>query len=261
MSDAVSFTGLGHAYLSGRWVFRDYAATIPKGCVFAVLGPNGRGKTTLLKVLLGTEKPSAGMVELNGQAAFVPQLFQVAFDYSVLDMVLMGRARRIGLFARPGRPDEAAAQAALDRVGMAHLAGQSFHRLSGGQRQLVILARALAAEADILVMDEPTSALDLANQSLVLERIRRLSGEDGLTVVLTTHHPHHALAVADHALLMLGEAEHTCGAAADVLNEANLLALYGLPLRRLAFEHEGRRIETFAPVFPLFAEPHGHAPG
>lgn len=246
---AVSIDRLGHSYYSGRWVFRDYCASATRGQVFAILGPNGRGKTTLLKILLGTLKPSAGHVTVSGNTAFVPQLFQVSFDYSVLDMVLMGRAKKIGLFAQPSKQDEEAALAALDRFHLADDAARPFHELSGGQRQMVIFARALVAEAEILILDEPTSSLDLKNQSLILDWITRLTHEDGLTVLFTTHHPHHALAVADNALLMLGETDYACGRAVDVLDEGSLSALYGVPLRRLSFEHDGRPIETFAPVF------------
>jgi iron complex transport system ATP-binding protein len=97
----VSFDKLSYAYHPKRWVFRHYSATIAKGRVFALLGPNGRGKTTLLKLLLGALKPSEGSLAVKGQMAFVPQLFQVSFDYSALDMVLMGRAKKIGLFSQP----------------------------------------------------------------------------------------------------------------------------------------------------------------
>lgn len=250
MIEVVAFENLSHAYRPGRWIFRDYSAAVAKGQVFALLGPNGRGKTTLLKLLLGAMKPSAGRVDIKGQIAFVPQLFQVSFDYTALDMVLMGRAKKVGLFSQPSRADEEAALAGLDRFGLADLAGRPFHELSGGQRQLVIFARALVAEAEILILDEPTSALDLKNQALVLEWIGRLSRKDGLTVVLTTHHPHHALAVADAALLMLGETDYIAGPTSEVLTEKALSALYGVPLRRVAFAHEGRRLETFAPILP-----------
>jgi iron complex transport system ATP-binding protein len=247
---AVTFDNLSYAYRPAHWVFRHYCASVAKGRVFAVLGPNGCGKTTLLKLLLGALKPSEGSLQATGHVAFVPQLFQVSFDYSALDMVLMGCARKVGLFSQPSRRDEEAALAALDRFGMAGLAARPFHEMSGGQRQLVILARALVAEAEILILDEPTSALDLRNQILVLDWIGRLSTTDRLTVVLTTHHPHHALAVANDVLLMMGETEHTFGPASQVLTEDNLAALYGVPLKRVAFEHGGRHVETIAPVLP-----------
>jgi iron complex transport system ATP-binding protein len=246
---ALSFSDLGFAYRPGRWIFKDYSASVETGRIFALLGPNGAGKTTLLKLLLGLLTPTEGRIAVKGQIAFVPQLFQVSFDYSVLDMVLMGRAKRVGLFSQPTRDDEAASLAALDRFGLAHAARRPFHELSGGQRQMVIFARALVAEADILILDEPTSALDLRNQAVVLDWISRLTREDGLTVLFTTHHPHHALEVADNALLMLGGDKFAFGAATDVLSEANLQALYGVRLKRLAFDLDGQMIETLAPVF------------
>ena len=246
---AIRFDNLGHAYRPGRWVFRHCSARLERGRVLALLGPNGRGRTTLLRLLLGGLKPSEGCVVVQGRTAFVPQLFQVGFDYSVLDMVLMGRARHIGLLAQPSSRDEAAALAALDRFGLADLARRPFHELSGGQRQMAIFARALVSEPDILILDEPTSALDLKNQALVLDWIKRLAGIDGLTVLFSTHHPHHALEVADDALLMLGESDFAHGPAGAVLSEENLQALYGIPLRRLAFEHGGQAMETVAAVW------------
>jgi iron complex transport system ATP-binding protein len=245
---AISLRDLGFFYSPEVWALRHCEATITRGRVFALLGPNGRGKTTLLHLVIGALKPCEGSLEVKGRVAFVPQLFEVSFDYTALDMAMMGRARHIGLFAQPSRADEAAALAALDRFGMAAYAERPFHALSGGQRQLVIFARALVAEAEILVLDEPTSALDLENQALVLERIAALTRDDGLTVVMTTHHPHHALAIADDVLLMHGQGDYRVGASRALLTEDNLRALYGAPLKRLAFEHEGRSLETIAPV-------------
>lgn len=244
---AVRFDDLGHAYHPGRWVFRNYAARIERGRVFAVLGPNGRGKSTLLHLLLRDMLPTEGTIEVKGSAAFVPQLFDVSFDYSALDMVLMGRARQVGLFSQPSRLDREAALAALDRFRIGHFADSPFHELSGGERQLVIFARALVSESDILFLDEPTSSLDLRNQALVLDWIRRLSRDDGLTIVFTTHHPHHVSAVADDVFLMM-EQGCICGPSDSVLTETNLTALYGVPVKRVSFVHDGRTIETIAPV-------------
>lgn len=251
---AVSFSGLGHAYTQNTWVFRGYRGTIAAGDVFAILGPNGRGKTTLLKILLGILQPSEGSLSVGGSLAFVPQLFQVSFDFSCLDMVLMGRARKVGLFAKPKASDVSEALAAMRRLGIADLAERPFHELSGGQRQLVIFARAIAADAQILILDEPTSALDLENQQHVLRWIHTLSREDGLTVLMTTHHPHHALAVADQALLMMGCDSFESGPAKDVLTTDALSALYRVPMERVAFAHGGRTVETLVPVFDTLAD-------
>ncbi|MDR1084498.1 MAG: ABC transporter ATP-binding protein [Deltaproteobacteria bacterium] len=251
-----SFIGLGHAYSPEKWIFRNYQSQVTRGQVLALLGPNGSGKTTLLKILLGALTQTEGSVSVSGQIAFVPQLFQVAFDYSALDMVLMGLAKKVGLFSQPAAADEEAALKALERVGLAHMAYRPFHEMSGGQRQLVIFARALVAEADILILDEPTSALDLKNQNAVLKWIDRLARQENLTVIFSTHHPHHAYAVADQALLMLGESDYAAGPVSEVLSETNLWRLYGLPLKRVSFEYEQKAVETLVPVFrPRADEP------
>jgi iron complex transport system ATP-binding protein len=251
VNEAIRFEGLGHGYLPGDWLFRAYDGGIAQGSVCAVLGPNGRGKTTLLKCLLGSLHPREGKVHLQGRVAFVPQLFQVSFPFKVLDMVLMGRARQIGLFSQPSHQDELASLEALSRLGMAGLAERSFDELSGGQRQLVIFARALASGAEILILDEPTSALDLKNQGVILKWIRKLSRDHDLTILMTTHHPHHALAVADTALLMLEHNEYVFGTAEETLTEANLHTLYGVNMRRVGFEYDGQHMETLVPVFPI----------
>ena len=247
---AIEFDTLAHSYHAPRWVFQDYNAKVKRGATFALLGPNGCGKTTLLKILLGALKPTKGKVRVEGNMAFVPQLFHVTFDYSVQDMVLMGRAKQVGVFSQPSKEDEEAAMASLERFGIADLAPRPFHELSGGQRQLAIFARALVSEANIIILDEPTSALDLKNQVVVLDWITRLSHQDGLTVLFTTHHPHHALAVADEVLLMLGEKRFAWGEATHVLTEANLHSLYGVDLKKLSFEHNGVFQETLVPVLP-----------
>lgn len=249
MSKAIQFSGLGHAYRENDFVFRGYGAAIQRGRVCALLGPNGRGKTTLLTILLGALRPTEGTVERHGTLAFVPQLFHVSFDFTALDIVLMGRAKQVGFFSQPSARDEAAAREMLDRFGLADLAYRPLSELSGGERQLVVFARALLTQASILVLDEPTSSLDLKNQSLILDWIARLSHENGLTVVFTTHSPQQALAVADDALLMLGGTQFAFGPVDEVLTEENLQALYEVPLKRLQFEHMGKAAETVAHCF------------
>jgi iron complex transport system ATP-binding protein len=203
-----------------------------------------------LRLILGLLKPSAGKVEKFGAAAMVPQLFQAVFSFTALDMVLMGRARQIGLFSRPSKKDEAMALAAMRRLGVGDLARRPFPELSGGQRQLIMLARALTSEADILVLDEPASSLDLGNQGLLINQIRRLSKSDGLTIIFSTHLPQHAMAVADEALVMGPDGNYFSGPASAVLTDEALSSLYGAVIKRVAVEHQGERFETLVTLYP-----------
>jgi iron complex transport system ATP-binding protein len=241
---ALEAGSVGFYYRKGEWVFRNLTASVPAGQALAILGPNGCGKTTLLKCILGLEEPKEGSVARNGSVALVPQLFQAVFAFSALDMVLMGRAKKIGLFSQPSKLDRRLALEALGRFQIAGLADRSFHELSGGQRQLVMLARALVAEADILVLDEPASALDLKNQEMILEWLCRLSQESGLTIVFTTHLPQHALAVADLALLMAGRDNYLAGPADEALSEENLQKLYGVPIKRVSLDLGGEKADA-----------------
>jgi iron complex transport system ATP-binding protein len=246
---AFTFDNLGFGYRPGQWVLRGYGGNVRRGEVFAILGPNGRGKTTLLKLLIGALRPREGSLRNGGSIAFVPQLFQCRFPYTVFDMVLMGRAGHVRWFSTPGARDEQTVYAALERLRIVELADRPFDELSGGQRQLVIFARALASGADILVLDEPTAALDMKNQGAILHWITQLSAEEGLTVVFTTHHPQHAHLVADTTMLMLGEDDFVCGPTDQVMTEDALHALYGVQMKWFQVECEGRTMRSFYPVY------------
>jgi iron complex transport system ATP-binding protein len=218
MNDTVLvFEGLGFAYRPEQWIIRNYAGQVEQGRVLAILGPNGQGKSTLLKLLLGIVSPDEGHVTMQGRGAFVPQSFDTDLSYTALEMVLMGRARHVGLFAQPSARDESIARQALERLGILDLAPRLFSELSGGQRQMTVIARALASEANILVLDEPTSALDLKNQAMAVECLSVLSRHRGITVVFTTQHPDHALAIADEVLLMFNRSEYLLGPAEALL--------------------------------------------
>lgn len=241
---------LGFRYGAGAsWTFRRHSFRLGRGRVMAVLGTNGRGKTTLLKTLLGLNRPTEGRVTLAGAIGYVPQASDNAFAYSVLDMVVMGRARHIGAFSAPGRRDYNAARAAIARLGIEALSDRKVPTLSGGERQLVLLARALASECAILVLDEPTSALDFHNQQVMIDTMSALSRKDGLTILFTTHTPHHAMLLADDVLLMRGPEDYDFGPAAEVLTEERLSTLYDIPIRRLDFDHAGRAARAMVPVF------------
>jgi iron complex transport system ATP-binding protein len=205
--------GLGFGY-PGKPVGRAVDLAVGPREVVCLLGPNGSGKTTLFKTLLGLLPPQGGTLRLAGRPlatlrraeiarriAYVPQAHAAHFPYAVLDMVLMGRTAHLGPFARPGPRDHAAAMDALQTLGIADLAAADYTRISGGQRQLALIARALAQAAPLIVMDEPTASLDFGNQALVLREVRALAAR-GYGIVLSTHDPDHAFACATRVALL-----------------------------------------------------------
>ncbi|MGI5219492.1 ABC transporter ATP-binding protein [Nocardia sp. CA-290969] len=244
---------LSFRYAANRpWIFRNVSVRAEYGEVLAVLGPNARGKTTMLKCLAGLLRPVAGTVAAKGRVGYVPQSHSVVFAFSVLDIVLMGRARTVKIYSSPTAADRAAAREALRRVGADHLADREYTGLSGGERQLVLIARALVSECDIIVLDEPASALDLRNQAQVLAVLRTLA-DDGMSVVMTTHHPDHALHVAERSMLMVDAHDRRIGPTRELLTGTLLSEMYGVPIvtsdvetpsatRRLAVPDFGRGI-------------------
>lgn len=226
----------------GHTVGAGAALSVEPGEVLCLLGPNGSGKTTLFKTLLGLLPPHAGRVLVDGRAlaalsvreraaaiAYVPQAQALPFPFEVREVVLMGCSGRLGLFETPGPRHRAAAESALERLGIGELASRTFTRLSGGQRQLVLIARALVQDTPLMVLDEPTASLDFGNQARVLEEVRRLA-DAGLGVVLSTHDPDHAFAIGDRVALLREGRIVAQGAVAETLTEERLSGLYGVPV-------------------------------
>ena len=219
------------------------------GEIWAVLGANGRGKSTLLDTLTGVLPPLGGEMQCEGGVALVPQSFRPAFRWRVSDVVLMGRARHVDLFAQPDEEDARRVEQALAQLGIAALAEDDFGALSGGQQQLVLIARALVSASQNILLDEPCSALDLGNQQVVLQLIGDLAHRQARTVLFTTHDPNHALQVASHTLLLLPEGRWLAGETADVLSETHLRQAYGLPVRLI--RHAASAFPLLAPGFTL----------
>jgi iron complex transport system ATP-binding protein len=236
---------------SAQSVFNNLSLSIAPGTITAILGPNGVGKSTLLALALGWRKPQAGRVLLAGRPlnaystgelgrwmGLVPQSEDPRFEYSLLEYVLLGRAPHLHPLEMPAEADYQAAHEALETVGMAHMQGRSITTLSGGERQLVLVARTLAQKPRLLMLDEPTSHLDLNNKIRLLNILRSLV-EQGISVLLTTHEPEVAAAVATHLVLMrAGQVQHA-GKLEDEFTTGLLSETYGVPVQVL--RADGRR--------------------
>jgi iron complex transport system ATP-binding protein len=239
----------GFYYGQKNWVFRRHSFEIEPGEIVAILGPNGRGKTSLLKSIIGLQALSEGQVSVSGEIGYVPQSTYMMFEYRVLDVVVMGRARHIGFFASPSREDYQMAHQVLQELEIDDFAERSFSQLSGGERQLVLIARAIVSECDIIALDEPASALDFHNQDKVLQTLKRMAKERRLTILFTTHYPQHALYLADQVLLMFDTEAYRFGPVSDLMQDHVLSELYNMPIHRTTLDYGEGRVETVVPVF------------
>ncbi|THF55144.1 ABC transporter ATP-binding protein [Pseudothauera rhizosphaerae] len=249
--------GYGH-----RAVLADIGFTLREGELLCLLGPNGVGKTTLFKTILGLIPRQGGQILIDGEdvahwprprlarwIGYVPQAHTPPFPFRVRDVVAMGRIAHHGLFASPGAQDRRIADAALDALGIAALGSACYTEISGGERQLVLIARALAQQPHILVMDEPTSNLDYGNQLKVLAHVRRVAVEHELAVILTTHHPDHALMYATRALVLDRDKRHAIGEPEAVITESYLRDTYGVATEIHAItRRDGRRSHLCVPA-------------
>lgn len=236
---ALTVENLSFSYNSGK-VLSDVSFSAYEGTLTAVMGPNGVGKTTLFRCILGLNRKHEGTIKIDGRnvgemsvreqarnIAYIPQIHGMAFSFSVEDMVLMGTSHRFSRVSRPGKTEVALAREALERVGIGHLAERNFSKLSGGEQQLVLVARALVQGGRVLLMDEPTASLDYGNQTMVLAKAGELAKE-GYTVLISTHNPQHALWFADKALAILDGKVLAFGTPEQVLNEELIYKLYGI---------------------------------
>jgi len=230
----------------GDEIFRGIGFSVGEGDLLSVLGPNGCGKTTLIKCLCGILRPKEGEILLNGRAVhsltraeiarnigYIAQEHDQVFPYSVLEVALMGRAPHLGWFSLPSDKDIRIAEEALRMMDISHLRDRPYTEISGGERQLTLIAAVLAQQPKMLVLDEPTSHLDLKNQIFILGTMRKFAKE-GLSVVMTTHLPNHALHYSSRVVLMSKGGVITVGSAEEVITEKNLSKTYGVDIKILS---------------------------
>ncbi len=255
-----------------RAVLKDLSFRMEDGEFVCILGANGCGKTTLLKTMLGLLQPQSGSVLLYGEdihkmderklaqkVAYIPQNHVPPFPFSVMDVVLMGRTPHMSKTYRPTANDRDIAMDALDRLGIRSYASRKYTELSGGQRQMVIISRAIAQQTKILIMDEPTASLDFGNQYLMLTQMLRLSKQK-MSILMVTHNPEHALYCADRIVAMQDGRVLCEGGVGEVISESVLRDIYGMDVRVRDIDVAADRHTTVCiPLPDLSDQPLGHA--
>ena len=233
-------------------VLNGVSLKLEKGEVLSILGPNGAGKSTLLNCMTGLLKPGHGSIKLDGSdisslsarqvarvISYVPQTHIPAFSYTVLHFVTMGRAPHIGAMQKPRTSDVEVAKNALKTISIEHLADKSYTEISGGERQLTIIARALAQQPKAIIFDEPTAHLDYGNQHRILRLIKSLS-ERGYGIIITTHNPDHALLLGGNVGILSSDGTLVSGGCEEIITEERLKEVYKTSLRLLRIEELDR---------------------
>lgn len=251
---------LRFSYNKKREILKGASFTLDDGEILCMLGSNGTGKTTLIRCLLGLQKPSSGQMHVDGRPlssmharerarimAYVPQSSSLAFPYRAFEVVLMGRISHLVPGASHSAKDRAAAMEAMERLQISHLANCRYQEMSGGERQMVLAARALAQGSNILVMDEPTANLDYHNQVKILAAVKYLSAQ-GFSILMTSHYPDHAFLACSKVALMKGGHIVSCGDPEDVVTSESLTALYDTPVHVGETDAGGKLIRTCIPL-------------
>ncbi len=242
-------------------VLSDINIDIEKGEVLCILGPNGVGKTTLFKTILGFIRMMGGDIFIDEISikkmsarnkarlmGYVPQVHDPPFPYKVSDVVLMGRTAYIGSYSSPGREDRCIALESMQSLNIAHLGERIYTELSGGERQLVLIARALTQQPKILIMDEPTSNLDFGNQIRVIQQINELTRR-GLTVVITSHFPNHAFLCASKVAMVKSDKTIDIGSSEEIITENNLYQTYGINVKIISVhDSNGKAVKACIPL-------------
>ncbi|OBR93900.1 putative ABC transporter ATP-binding protein [Clostridium ragsdalei P11] len=246
---------------STKVIVKNISMSVSSGEILCLLGPNGVGKTTFFKTILGFLKLKDGEILLDGEnihnwsrkqlaknIGYVPQAHTPPFPYKVFDVVLMGRTAHLSMFSSPTKEDKNIAEEAIDSLNISYLKDKIYTEISGGERQMVLIARALAQQPKMLIMDEPTSNLDFGNQIKVLQQINKLS-KRGLAVIMTSHYPNHAFLCSTKVAFMQRNNVFTVGNADAVVTEDMLKKAYGINVKIITTTSSNR--DTIKSCIPM----------
>ncbi|MFR8048640.1 ABC transporter ATP-binding protein [Fusicatenibacter sp.] len=243
-----------YAYKKDQYIFRNVSFSLGEKQILTVLGQNGIGKTTLLKCMMGILPWKSGGTYVDGvklenprkfkEIGYVPQAHPLSFSYTVRELVAMGRAKFVPPFAQPSKSDKERIEEAMEMAHVIDFADRKCTQLSGGQLQLAFVARALAGQPKVLILDEPESHLDFKNQYLVLDLIEKLVREKGISCIMNTHFPEHALQLSD-LTLMMGKDKFCFGQTEEVLTEENVEEFFGVRARILDLGEENQNKKAF----------------
>lgn len=242
-------------------ILTDINIQLDEGHILSVLGSNGIGKTTLLKCMIGLMPWSRGRSLLMGNdicnmsskeiwntISYIPQSHGFSFSYTGLEMVMLGRSSHLGMFQQPGKKEIELAEQMMERVGITRLADKDCNRMSGGELQMVLIAKALINEPKLIILDEPETGLDFHNQILVLNMVEKLAHEENISAIMNTHYPTNAMSIADEAFMMNHSGERFYGKTGDILNEQNISRSFDVNVVVDEIIYQNKTIRSIIPV-------------
>lgn len=254
MSKILEINKAEFSYDGKKKIFEDINFSLEEGDIFCLLGPNGTGKSTLIKCINGLLKLSRGSIFLRNRnidtmkqvdlaklVGYIPQTHESTFAFKVSDVVLLGRAPHLSLTESPGAKDMKIAQDAMKNMGISHISDKPYTEISGGERQLVLMARVLTQQPQILLLDEPTSHLDFGNQIRTLNIINKLS-KNGLSVIMTSHYPDHAFISSNRVAILNNGTLMAMGSPDDVVTEENMRKAYHINVKVLEVEKHRKAV-------------------
>lgn len=242
------------------FILKDINFSLEEGDILSVLGPNGVGKTTLIKCLTGLLKWTRGETFLEGKnissikeneiwskISYIPQKRNFSFPYTGLEMVLFGSTSSLNIFEKPKEKERIRAREVMNMIGIDHLSNKNANKMSGGELQMLLIARSLVKDPKIIILDEPESGLDYKNQLIILNLIKKLS-ERGVIIVMNTHYPEHALKISNKCLLLKYDNTYKFGSTRDVLNRKNLKKSFSVDVKIEKISFDGKDYESIIPL-------------